>query len=855
MDKNLSEVLNQTESTKYILPFFWQHGEPQEVLKEEIDAIERANIREFCVESRTHEDFGEEKWWQDFGFMLEEAKRRGMRVWLLDDKHFPTGYANGYVKTHPECRKNMIRAEYRDFAGPRENVTLIVPGMLPDEKLLFVTAYQREKSGNEFTGDGIDLSGNAENGLLRWSIPEGVWRVYYIVLTHKSGTYDDWIDMISPVGCEAMIKAVYEPHYEHFSEYFGNVFAGFFSDEPCFGNTGAGYFSAIGKKEMPLPWREDLPELLGEGTGFAPDEVRKLLPALFYDDKEGRFHQFRMCYMDVITRLYSECFTKRIGEWCREHGVMYIGHVIEDMGTHQRLGYGSGHFFRALQYEDMGGMDIVLQQIIPGMLDTDHSGPVCGNLLDPEFFNYYQGKLPTSQAHLNPLMKHRTMCEIFGAFGWAEGICEQKMLTDHMISNGINYFVPHAFSPKYPDPDCPPHFYARGMNPQAEAFGSLMNYMRRCCHLISDGTHIAPAALLYTPEAEWAGGKNMPGRKAGKALIRAQIDYDILWEDILPEAEVREIKGKKVLSVGPEEYRVLIIPESEYLSENMIREIQRFIDGGLLVVVTGEDGEILLPKAAGNPETALTGCVRVPVKKLSGYLSAQGVYELRVMPHKPLLRYHELIRDGKEIYFFCSEDIYGEARFTAELSPEKVYRLYDPWTNCLYTPRQEAGNVDIYLPKAGAVFVIEDDSDTAPYDYFDTPAAELSISNLSVSVCPAKGEFTGIDAGIGTDITALPGMERFAGTIRYAFTAGLSGNETKLLLGKVGEIAKVSVNGQDLGYVCREPYAADIGGKVKAGENRFVIDVINNLGYRERDRFSTYLPLPVSGLMGPVKVR
>jgi len=118
MDKRLKEVLLGRESTEYILPFFWQHGEEHGVLAEELDAIERANIRAFCVESRTHEQFGEDKWWEDFGFLLAEARRRGLRVWLLDDKRFPTGYANGYVAAHPELRKTLIRLEWRDFAGP-----------------------------------------------------------------------------------------------------------------------------------------------------------------------------------------------------------------------------------------------------------------------------------------------------------------------------------------------------------------------------------------------------------------------------------------------------------------------------------------------------------------------------------------------------------------------------------------------------------------------------------------------------------------------------------------------------------------------------------------------------------------
>ncbi len=49
MEQRLNDVLNGRVPGEYILPFFWQHGEEPGVLTEEIDAIEHANIREFCV--------------------------------------------------------------------------------------------------------------------------------------------------------------------------------------------------------------------------------------------------------------------------------------------------------------------------------------------------------------------------------------------------------------------------------------------------------------------------------------------------------------------------------------------------------------------------------------------------------------------------------------------------------------------------------------------------------------------------------------------------------------------------------------------------------------------------------------
>ena len=98
------------------------------------------------------------------------------------------------------------------------------------------------------------------------------------------------------------------------------------------------------------------------------------------------------------------------------------------------------------------------------------------------------------------------MCEIFGAYGWGEGVRLEKYLLDHFMVRGINHFVPHAFSGKeYPDPDCPPHFYAHGNNPQYRHFGALMAYGNRVLELINGGHHVAPVAILYHGESDWMG--------------------------------------------------------------------------------------------------------------------------------------------------------------------------------------------------------------------------------------------------------------------------------------------------------------------------------------------------------------
>jgi len=323
---------------------------------------------------------------------------------------------------------------------------------------------------------------------------------------------------------------VYEPHYAHYKDDFGKTIAGFFSDEPAVGNTsGFDFNESIGRKLMPLPWNKDMPGMLAGRLG---DDYLRLLPALWGDAGDHTLTaRVRYAYMDSATALMAKNFSEQIGQWCQAHGVEYTGHIIEDNNHHSRLGCSMGHFFRAMQGQHMSGIDDIGNQVLLGGENYDRMSSFTPPG-DGEFYHFALGKLGSSLAHIDPKKKGRAMCEIYGAYGWNTGVRLMKYLTDHFLVRGISQYVPHAFSPKeIPDPDCPPHFYAHGENPQYRHFGKLMRYLNRMCHVFSGGLHAAPVAVLYHGEAEWTGG-HMYMQKPARQLLEHQIEFDILPSDL-----------------------------------------------------------------------------------------------------------------------------------------------------------------------------------------------------------------------------------------------------------------------------------------------------------------------------------
>ena len=837
LEQRILACLHNTPSTEYILPFFWQHGEDHAVLAEEMAAIRRCGIGEICVESRPHEQFGEDKWWDDFGFILQEASRHGMRVWLLDDKQFPTGYANGYIERHPALRAVNVRFACYDFVGPQADIAMIVEGIGEDESFLSITAYRRDQNGDVLTDGGIDLMPMLDGGLIWWDVPDGAWRVCYVVRTQNAGpyTHENYIDMLSAESCKAMLHAVYEPHYDRYAAYFGNTFAGFFSDEPSFANSNCSYCDTLGKPDLFLPWNDELPSMLAAATGLAESEIIALLPAL-WQDITGQTATVRTAYMDAITKLYRDNFSRMLGNWCRERGVMYFGHIIEYMNTHQRLGCGAGHFFRATDGQDMAGCDVVLNQITPGKTDLDHVLPVWGKTADPAFFNYTLAKLASSQAHINPRMKNRAMCELYGAGGWGEGLPTMKYVTDLMLASGINHFVPHAFNPQYPDWDCPPFFFARGNNSQFPLFGELLRYLARSAHVMSGGIHQADVAVYYNAEAEWAGGRRMLQQDVCRTLTRAQIDFDLIPQDALLAAAAEN--GR--LAVNEETYGAVVVPYSQYLPHAVMAAFHRLESTGVPVIF-----------ADALPDDAVG--MTVKLADIPTYLIGEGHRHVKTATPCPSLRFYHIRRDGHDVILFWNEDIFHEIDTAVAIDGDAV--LYDAWRNRVFAPQKSADGIRLKLaPGEALILCVGESADgLAPYDYADAPLRDVALS-WDVSLCEAgQSELVPHQSGavLGNLAKAMPS---FAGVARYESTVTVTDAAAvhTLDLGRVGEAASLWVNGQYVGAQIAVPYRFDVSGLLRDGDNTLRVEVVGNLGYHYRDHFSRFLPLPPFGLIGPV---
>lgn len=885
------KVLLEGKGENYIFPFFWQHGETEEVLRKYMKVIHEANIGAVCVESRPHPDFCGEQWWHDMDIILEEAKKYGMKVWILDDSHFPTGFANGAMKEQPLelYRQSITCRQYAGVGGetitiPREaldNAEPFEPNMMEkmmthnsadgatkqfdDDRMLGVYAIRQDGADGFVNPENrIDLSSAITEEGLEFVVPEGNWKIYVTQLTRNRGPHRDYINMMDKASCKVQIEAVYEPHWEHYKEEFGKTIAGFFSDEPELGN---GHLydqnNELGcSPTMDYPWSRELEMRLKEELG---EDFAGQLALLWEQDADtAETARVRYAYMDGVSRLVEKDFSWPIGEWCRAHGVEYIGHLIEDNNHASKTGSSLGHFFRGLAGQDMAGIDDIGGQVMPGQEDVDLNMPPFHSR-NGSFYHYGLGKLGSSAAAIEPLKKGNSMCEIFGAYGWGEGVRLEKYLLDHFMVRGINHFVPHAFSGKeYPDPDCPPHFYAHGNNPQYRHFGALMAYGNRVLELINGGHHVAPVAILYHGESDWMGAA-MASDIVGHQLYDHQIDYDYIPQDVFLDENVYDMEiteGK--LRVNTQEYKVLIVPELQFVTPHMKEAVKKMQEAHFPVYFINR-----LPEG-GEGEV-------VPLDELVAKLSRQGVNELSIEPENNRVRYyHYEHQDGSAVYLFVNEgdDIYEG---NVQIPDERDCYIYDAWENTVYRAEvlreedKKAKKVSLSLEPLKSQIVIFDQKESVE-EVLKQEKCPLAVSGEEVklgtvwkrSICrsidyPKFGEKKEI---------CLPDLLHeeeplFSGFVRYENQfEGKAGETYVLEISDAYEGVEVFVNGRSLGIQIVPTYRFDLSSEIQDGVNELVIEVATTLE-REASQFpnpyAKYIgqdvtPTCKSGISGTVKI-
>ena len=486
----------------------------------------------------------------------------------------------------------------------------------------------------------------------------------------------------------------------------------------------------------------------------------------------------------------------------------------------------------------------------------------------------------TSIGHL--MGKSIVAAEAFTASGthWTEQPWTLKNQGDWAFAAGINRFVIVAFSHQ-PWLDRAPGmtFASYGLHWERTQtlwplLGGYHQYLARCSHLLQQG--VAVSDLLYlTPE-----GAPQVFRPPASALEEAESNlpdkkgysFDGCSPKILMARA--EVKDGLIAFPGGSSYRLLVLPQVETMTPALLAKIRDLVQAGATIVGTPP---VKSPSLAGFPAcdaevqalaTDLWGSTDVPgaatkrsygkgVVHWSGKLPATPAlypsYELTAALLREMgvqedfsatgpVRYGHRRSVDHELYFVSNKTaapLKADCRFRVGQGRPQ---LWDPLTGerrPLLQYERAGGMTSIPMEFAGfqSFFVVFDGKDEAAAANVATnfpalkPIQELSGA-WEVAADPKWGGPEKITFDALQDWTARPepGIKYYSGIAGYRKILNLTNVPTRrtyLDLGLVHDMARVRLNGRDLGVVWCAPWRVEVTGVLNAGANPLEIEVVN----------------------------
>lgn len=407
----------------------------------------------------------------------------------------------------------------------------------------------------------------------------------------------------------------------------------------------------------------------------------------------------------------------------------------------------------------------------------------------------------------------------------------------------MNRFVPHAFSPKeFPDPDCPPHFYAHGHNPQYRHFGALMAYMDRMSGLLSDGRNIAPAAILYNATAEWT-GEYLELQQLAAPLYDRQVDYDFIPEDAFTEL------GRYYLP----DYQVYLVPGMQYITRAAWQGLAALHDQGAQVWFVSRKPEAFADSDAPVPATDMPV---IALRELADRISGAVCERVLLAPENDRIRALHYRKDGRDIFLLVHEGT-SLWRGTLTLPATGGCVAYDAWTDAVLTVAQQAeGSCTLVqaeiipgkplclifgMPDAAAVPPLQTDGLTPHFwndDWRRSQCLSLDYPRFEhvSSVC--------LPDSLAAEQPGFSGFVRYEKTLHLARPAQLV-----MEISDAAEGVEAWCNGVSLGIQIVAPYTYDLIPYLHAGDNAVVIEVATTL-----ERALCPQPSCESGLCGQVRL-
>jgi alpha-L-rhamnosidase len=616
-----------------------------------------------------------------FRKFVEEAKQRNMRVWIVDDAGYPSGFAGGKFTTEkPELRMQALEvAEKFSVAGGAALHRELAPGV--------VSAAAVDQDGMAIA---LPLHGNT----LDWTAPQGSWTV--LLVDHEfrtsptrsdtnpkrvkdgSQSLEDYLD---PAATAQYLNFTHEQYKQAVGDEFGKTILGFRGDEPDYSIPG-------------LPWTPMFFERFKELKGY---DVQPYV-ALFAQSPSRRdpgipIHlspeQIRVKgdYYDVFSQMFAAGFFKPQGDWCAANHLEYEVHLNHEE-LEMELTRSEGSFFRDMRAVQLPGIDAIWHQI---WKDTISDFP----------------RLASSAAHIYG--KPRAFTESFAAYRPAPDVEMARYILNEQMVRGVNE-IETMYFPATSAGARPPSGYMGD-----PGFSDLLAYVRRLSYLMAMGRPDATVALYLPSSSMWLGDDASDSEfvSTERLLSEHQADFDIVDEDAL----ARDLKLHKgsFETLSGNRYRTVILPAPQVISAEALTRLKQFSQGGGKVLFLGGAPKLIAsqtmrdatPAAAAEfswatvvtvqlpptptppmePPAAPPAPQTVPGEVLAAVNAAVIAPVVRLDSPDTALRVMKRRWKNADVYLFFNEGAQPSDHSVTLISKGKIAETWDPQTATV-TPLQ-----------------------------------------------------------------------------------------------------------------------------------------------------------------------
>ena len=645
-----------TEFASHVI-WGWEGPMDIETIRHDLDSIKSKGFNSVIFEAgyRLPYEYLSEGWFEGIRIGVLEAKARGMKVWLIDEGKYPSGFAGGkFTRERPDLRMKALVVVDTLHVGKAEALTNVK--ITP--KAFSAVAVSKSGAPNR-TVEIIDGAVSFNAGLDAWDIllvgsdyRTGQTRAVNNPTGGKD-TSNSICDYLSPEAVRQFIDWTHEQYKKYLGEEFGKTLLGFRGDEPDFAYT---------------PWTPKMVEEFIARKGYDPTPY---FASLLTKNQTTKEKKFRADFWDVWSDLFAINFFKQQADWCAENGLAHITHLNNDHNMPVCI-RAEGNFFRDLSKVQIPGVDAIWNQIWP---ETVNDFP----------------KFASSVSHVYG--KPRAFSESFAAYNTPPTIPTAKYAVDYQIVRGINFFefMFWAAGSKSPtwmtDPEMKP----------------LNDYTNRATYLMSLGTPGARIAVYYPTSTFWLNDQSVNNDLVNmvQTLLKHQKDFD--WVDDDAFSEALEVGSGFFRNASGQKYYTLIIPSSNAISAEAWEKIQEFATRGGKVLFWGRrpylmagktfmDATVLplMDKCFEEPSTEWTATVEAAMPEPEMSLVVKAQPEVRrpqagVVPEEPAtasVRYTRRVMPDGDIYFIFNEGE-KEAAFTADFDKVGIVKEWNAYTGAV----------------------------------------------------------------------------------------------------------------------------------------------------------------------------